>query len=430
MDIGVAVSDSPAGPFRDAIGSPLIHNSASTDDIDPTVFVDDDGRLSLLGASAAVLCEAQPGHDLFSGSIVELPRPNLYEEGPWFYRRNGHYYLAPSYCCPEGIGYAMSDSPTGPWTTKGYVMEPNAASSGNHPGIIDYQGSSYVFGFNYTLNDALTTVHRERRSINVSTMTYHDDGTIAEVPWWTSGGVAQIGTLNPYVQTEAETIAWAKGLKTETCSEGGMDVTNIESGDYLKVKGVDFGSGAASFDARVASAGSGGNLELRLDSQTGTLLGVCAVTSTGGAQTWTTKSCAISGASGVHDLFFVFTGGTGSLFNFNWWIFHPSASQPDAGVAADAGAVTDGGSRVDSGVDAGLDAGVDSGAGKGDGVIGAGDAGTGIDASARAGAVGALGCSAAIGDRPELLALLVLLGLWAAVSRGRRAGESGPSRPL
>lgn len=77
-----------------------------------------------------------------------------------------------------------------------------------------------------------------------------------------------------------------------------------------------------------------------------------------------------------------------------------------------------------------MDAGVDSGAGKGDGVIGAGDAGTGIDASARAGAVGALGCSAAIGDRPELLALLVLLGLWVAVSRGRRAGESGPSRPL
>ena len=70
-----------------------------------------------------------------------------------------------------------------------------------------------------------------------------------------------------------------------------MDVCNIENGDYIKVKGVDFGSGATSFEARVASATSGGNIELRLDSPTGTLVGTCAVSGTGGWQTWVTKSC-------------------------------------------------------------------------------------------------------------------------------------------
>jgi hypothetical protein len=100
-----------------------------------------------------------------------------------------------------------------------------------------------------------------------------------------------------------------------------LDVTSINNGDFIKVKGVDFGSGASSFDARVASATSGGNIQLRLDSQTGTLIGTVAVTGTGGAQTWATKSCQITGASGTHDLFLVFTGGSGDLFNFNWWKF-------------------------------------------------------------------------------------------------------------
>jgi len=73
--------------------------------------------------------------------------------------------------------------------------------------------------------------------------------------------------LNPYVRTEAETICWSSGIETEKCSEGGMNVGFIENGDYIKVKGVNFGTGAASFEARVASATNGGNIEIRLDSQ-------------------------------------------------------------------------------------------------------------------------------------------------------------------
>ena len=91
-----------------------------------------------------------------------------------------------------------------------------------------------------------------------------------------------------------------------------MDVTVIENGDYIKVKGVDFGSGATDLDVRVATAGAGGNIEVRLDSQTGTRVGTCAVTNTGGAQSWATKTCPISGATGVHDLYFVFTGDRGA----------------------------------------------------------------------------------------------------------------------
>ena len=212
-------------------------------------------------------------------------------------------------------------------------MDGNSNSSGNHPGIIDFKDKSYVFGFNYARSKALDpNTARERRSVCLAELKYNTDGSIQKVPFWGSGmpsgaGVAQVGTLDPYVQVEAETMAWSQGLATEPCGEGGMDVTSIHNGDFIKIKGADFGAGATSFDARVASAASGGSIELRLDSAKGKLVGTVAVAGTGGWQTWTTKSCPVSGAAGIHDLFLVFTGtGTAQLFNFNWWKFQGSVS--------------------------------------------------------------------------------------------------------
>jgi len=325
--IGVLVSSSPYGPFTDPLGKALIYHSGS--DIDPTVFIDDDGQAYLYwGNPQAFFVKLNENMTSYSGTIDSVvPKLSTYQEGPWFYKRNGHYYLAwSSTCCPEGMGYAMSTSPTGPWTYKGSIMDGNSNSSGNQPGIFDFKGKSYTFGFNNAINYSLTTVKRERRSVCLTALTYNADGTIPKLAWFgpklPEAGVAQVGTLNPYDTTQAETICFEKGVRTQVCGEGGMNVDSIHNGDYIKVKGVNFGTGASSFIARVASATSGGNIELRLDTTTGTLVGTCAVAGTGGWQTWTTKSCTISGATGVHDLYLQFTGtGTGLLFNFNWWQF-------------------------------------------------------------------------------------------------------------
>src|SRR5690606_34475404 len=64
----------------------------------------------------------------------------------------------------------------------------------------------------------------------------------------------------------------------------------------------------------------------------GTLIGNCDVPGTGGAQTWSTVTCAITGAAGVHDLYLRFTGGDGALFNLNWWQFTPG-QPPEISVA-------------------------------------------------------------------------------------------------
>ncbi len=124
-----------------------------------------------------------------------------------------------------------------------------------------------------------------------------------------------------FTQIEAESYSTQSGIQTESSSEGGQDVAFIENGDYVVYNNIDFGSGAASFQARVASATNGGNIEVRLDSITGTLAGTCTVAGTGGWQTWTTKTCNISGASGIHNVYLKFTGGSGYLFNINWFQF-------------------------------------------------------------------------------------------------------------
>ncbi|OXM83927.1 hypothetical protein CF651_23620 [Paenibacillus rigui] len=111
------------------------------------------------------------------------------------------------------------------------------------------------------------------------------------------------------------------GVQSEASSEGGQNVGYIQNGDYLVFNHVNFGTADPSkFDARVATT-AGGNIEIRLDSLNGSLIGTCAVTSTGGWQTYTTQSCAISDVSGMHDVYLKFTGGSGYLFNFNWFKF-------------------------------------------------------------------------------------------------------------
>ncbi|TBL45346.1 MULTISPECIES: family 43 glycosylhydrolase [unclassified Micromonospora] len=328
MAIGVGVSSSPTGPFRDALGRPLLENA----EIDPHAFIDDNGQAYLYWGNPN-LWYVRLNSDMisYSGGLTQIPlttagfgtrtgnptRPTLYEEGPWVYKRNGTYYMIwAAECCGEYIAYSTAPGPTGPWTFRGTVMPRQGASFTNHPGIIDFAGGSYFFYH----NGALPGGGGFTRSVAVEKFTYRADGTIPSMNM-TTAGVPQVGTLNPFVRQEAETIAWGSGIETERASSGSMNVASIENGDWIKVKGVAFGTGATTFTARVASATAGGTIEVRLDSATGPLVGTCRVSGTGGWQNWVDTSCATSGATGTRDLYLRFTGGSGFLFNVDWWQF-------------------------------------------------------------------------------------------------------------
>ncbi len=331
--IGVLVADNPFGPFKDPLGKPLISN----DNIDPTVFIDDDGQAYLYWGNPKCwyvkLNEDMISFDTSIGdkglvvldmSVEEFgkrnkedkKRPTTYEEGPWLYKRNGLYYLffagGP---LPEHIGYSTGPTPLGPWTYGGVVMDPQSAFT-IHPGVVDYKGKTYLFYH----DGGLPGGGGFHRSVCVDELKFKSDGSVEKLNS-TKEGPSQVGHLDPFNRVEAETICWTGGVETQPCSEGGMNLWDVNDGDFVKVKGVDFGDGATFFEARVASATRGGNIEIRLGSENGTLVGTCAVPATGDWQNWVTTSCAVKELAGVHDLYLVFSGGEGQLMNINWWKF-------------------------------------------------------------------------------------------------------------
>ena len=266
-----------------------------------------------------------------SGEIMTMDRIEDYQEGPWFWsRRNAKgekwYYLAfASTCCPEGIGYAMSKSPTGPWEHKGHIMDHTPQTRGNHPGIIEFKGKSYCFGLNYDIFRLESSRHAERRSVSAAEMTYNADGTIQELPYFLDAKLDQVGTFDPFRRVEAETMAWGYGLKTTRQNPSGpwnptLFVTDIDEGEYIMIKGVDMGQGASLFTASVSANLYGGSIEVRLDDVDGPLAGTIDVPYT--KFKYEEFSTKLENARGVHDLYLVFKGTKQqkrNLFNFDWW---------------------------------------------------------------------------------------------------------------
>lgn len=323
--IGVLVSNSPYGPFKDPLGKPLVWQKEHWDDIDPTVFIDEDGQAYMYwGNPNCYYVKLNEDMISYSGDIVKLKEtPEHYQEGPWFYKRNGHYYLAfASTCCPEGIGYAMSDSPTGPWKTKGYIMRPTERTRGNHPGIMDYKGKSYVFGLNYDLLKLETNTHYERRSVSVAEMHYNEDGTIQEVPYWADTKLEQIGTFNPFRKVEAETMAWGYGLKTTPNADKSLSVVDVNNGEYICVRGVNFGKNKAHRFEVSALPLEGGNLKIRLDAPDGKIVGNVNIPQGNETSKYELYSCEVNAVSGIHDLYLSFEGENNKdLFELDYWKF-------------------------------------------------------------------------------------------------------------
>ena len=336
--IGVLVSDSPYGPFHDPLGEPLVWQKEHWDDIDPTVFIDDDGQAYMYWGNPNTYY-VRLNDDMISlkGDIVKLDyHIEHYQEGPWFYKRNGHYYLGyATTCCPEALGYAMSDSPTGSWTSKGYIMRPTERDRGNHPGICDYKGRSYIFGQNYDLMHLDTFVHHERRSVSVVEINYQPDGTIAEVPYWLDQQpVAQVGHFNPYQRVEAETMAWGYGLKSAkmgipntgvvadmpaSTGRRNMYIFDIDDGEYIRLRGVDFGSGAKRFNITAAADGQC-IVTLRLDAVDGPVIGEVTISNTGSVEKYRAFTNAVKNAAGIHDLYLCFSQKKGDV-HLDWWQF-------------------------------------------------------------------------------------------------------------
>ena len=121
VNIGVAVSDKPTGPFKDPINRPLIKKGTKRGQmIDPMAFVDDDGSAYLYwGQGQCNVVKLNDDMISFDTTKIQSFKPPGYNEGPFMIKRKGIYYLMwseydtrdPRY----SIAYATSTSPLGPF---------------------------------------------------------------------------------------------------------------------------------------------------------------------------------------------------------------------------------------------------------------------------------------------------------------------------
>lgn len=330
--IGVAVADSPYGPFYDPLGTPLVQ--ADFGNIDPTVFIDDDGQAYLYwGNPDCFYVKLNKDMISYEGGIHAVPmkpesfgrregnpkRATLYEEAPWLYKRKGVYYLfyagGP---IPEHLAYATSDSPEGPWKYGGTVMAKEGGSFTNHPGIVDFRGKTYLFYHDASLPGGSGFT----RSVCVREMDFGRDGKVNPVKMVKEGVEKGLKPLCPYQKVEAETMAWSKRVKSDYNSQVGVFVTALRNGSYTRVRDVDFGEKAPSrILARLSTTHNADIvMEVRLDGLEGQVLAELKVPRTGGSDRWKLVEKQIPQVTGVHDLYFIFKGkAMRNLAYFDYW---------------------------------------------------------------------------------------------------------------
>jgi beta-xylosidase len=189
QNIGVAVADSPAGPFKDPLGKPLV---AKTDfermqAIDPMVYVDDDGSAYLYWGQGR--CKAVKLNDdmiSFNKADVRDITPPGYNEGPFVHKRNGKYYLTwsefdtrdPRY----SVAYATGDSPLGPFTkapNNPILRQSGAIKGAGHHSLVQIPGrDEWVIAYHRFRIPGGTGYNRETC---LSPLRHANDGSILPV---------------------------------------------------------------------------------------------------------------------------------------------------------------------------------------------------------------------------------------------------------
>lgn len=199
-EIGVAVADSILGPYKDALGKPLISNKTpgacpGDDNIDPAIFIDDDGQAYIYWGTDRVVRQAKLKSNMIEidGPITTPQGLNRFFEASWVHKRNDIYYY--SYAAynssgdnwPSNIDYATSSNPLGPWDYKG-TLNDYAGTGTNHSGIIEFKERWYFVYHTDYLSEGVPW----ERSVQINYLHYNDDGKMKKIVQDTAG-VESIG---------------------------------------------------------------------------------------------------------------------------------------------------------------------------------------------------------------------------------------------
>ena len=234
--IGVAISDSPEGPFI-----PEQEPIQGVMGIDPCVLQASDGNAYLFWGNGQC-AQLKPNMKELAGSSKGCLNglPNNRAEGPFAFEYNGNFYLTYPYVRQdtEVLAYAMSKNPLGPYTYKGLIMAEHANGCWtNHHSIINYKDQWYLFYHHnvFSPNDD------KRRSVQIEKLYFNEDGTIQEVKE-TMRGVG-INQATEKIEIDRYSSA-SKDVTTSLIDEKNpflsFEATLPSEGSWLKYNDVDF----------------------------------------------------------------------------------------------------------------------------------------------------------------------------------------------
>jgi len=319
QSIGVAVADSPTGPFVD-IGSALVKGSFTTNqtsdwnDIDPTVWIETDEsgeehRYLSWGNGKLFVCELNAdmvsvkdyngdGQITFGADVKEKTAPKSFTEAAWIYRRQddsgsyyGDYYIFYAYGWREQMAYATtSDLMNGTITFQGILMRPSATSNTNHMAVFDFLGKTW---FIYH-NGSLPKGSGYRRVACIEELVFNADGSIPYIEETATGANGTISTLTNckgeklahahYQNSSADTeypyknVALGSDLEDQEDYDTYWEIVpgkyDPENGSYVSIESYNKAGLYVSYGATMAYMGQDHDGKLALQQTFKTVLGL------------------------------------------------------------------------------------------------------------------------------------------------------------
>jgi arabinoxylan arabinofuranohydrolase len=303
---GVAVGDSPVGPFKKGRALDL----GGYNQIDPNVFIDDDGQAYYVWgqftAKMARLKHTMTELDLTTlRDSVITQEEHFFHEGPFLTKRKGIYYLIYADLSragrPTGIGYAMADKPMGPYRYGGMIVDNDNCDPGvwnNHGSIVEYQDQWYVFYHRSTHNSKMM------RKACVESIFFNEDGTIDEVEMTSQGAGPPLAAFDTL---EAERVCLIYGhARIEQFGPAAEQLGQIMNEDQAVLKYVNFKEGAGRVTARVKPGRTETTLAFKADYLWGPSIGELTIPAGNSEAEWQEITADIQAPSGVHALWLAF----------------------------------------------------------------------------------------------------------------------------
>jgi len=318
--VGVMVSDSPAGPFKDALGKPLVSPMH-----DPTILFDDDSDktpyLIYVDKEGGGFHIARLNEDMVS--TAKDPRPiringKEWEDAPAWMDKNYIFKYQDTYYLTWGRDYATSRNIYGPYECTGAVGNGHNLSEYAHGSFFWWKGQFYHnwcyylrSGFKYR-ESIITYCHFDVEGKIVTDTEFLDKHF--------ETGVGQYEASWPEIQAE-----WyyekSPGINKEGITDGGFKASNIMNESWLRFSNMSFEKITDTFSARILAKKGSGQIEIRQGSPSGFILGVVDVPKMKGNDDFVLLSGNIKEARGIKDIYLVFKGKPKSEFELDWFSF-------------------------------------------------------------------------------------------------------------